>query len=547
MILRDYQARTVDAFRDALNKGMMTPCCSVATGGGKSLILNTFAKHCIAKGHRVLVMTHVKELITQLSETATKINQPHGINAASLKRRDTSQQMVIAQIQSVYKDIYSLGAFSVCFIDEAHLISPSGEGMYRQALDGLRSMNPKLRLIGLSATPFRMGTGLIYGKGKMFEECVERVTMRELINAGYLTPLVGRNADTTLDTRHLSLRGGDFIASELADFMEDEAKVERAVADLTSRASERNRVLLFSSSNKHSGMIVDALIARNMTAEAINGTMVDTQRDDILARHRAGAFKFLVNCAVLTTGYDDPQIDCVALLRPSRSPGLVLQMVGRGLRKHDTKQDCLILDYGGILEALGPLDLIEERIAQVKDAKKIAGECPMKTCPKCSNVVPTGQRACSCGYEWPKELNQEIEASTAMLLSGSREWLIQRVVYSINQGKDNKPPCVRVEYWSDAAHKLCCEYLSIDANADPYARKRAREWVRGAKAKESGNRTITVENSEIVGTINGKRDVVDSAIKFLAYMTCFEKPESIVIAPNPTRPKYPLVTHRRFV
>jgi DNA repair protein RadD len=260
MILRDYQQRTVDDIRAALNKGMMNPCATMATGGGKTITIMSMAQAFIAKGHRCLVMTHVSELITQLAGTAERLELSPCVYAASLKRREHDGMLVVAQIQTVYKRMHTLDAFSVVFVDEAHLISPEGEGMYRTALEALRSMNPKVRVIGLSATPFRMGSGLIYGPGQMFDDCVSSVTMKELIEDGWLTPLVGKNADRSFKEDGIKQQGGDFMLSSLAEYMEDEAKVQAACREIVAQTGDRKRLLVFSSSIRHAEMLVDSLL-----------------------------------------------------------------------------------------------------------------------------------------------------------------------------------------------------------------------------------------------------------------------------------------------
>jgi DNA repair protein RadD len=527
MILRPYQARVVEAIRSALNGGMMNPCATIPTGGGKTAVIMEMAHTFTTKGHRCLVLTHVAELIGQLAGTAVRCGMNPCVFAASLKRREYKGILVIGQIQTVYKTMHSLDAFSVVFVDESHLINPEGEGMYRTAIEALRSMNPKVRVIGLSATPFRMGSGLIYGPGQMFDDCVASVSMRELIDEGYLTPLVGKNADRAFN--------GD----------EDNEKVRTACRELVVQAADRRRWLIFGSSIAHAEMIVEELRALCISAEMISGTTPTAQRDDILARHRAGEFTALVNCAVLTTGYDDPQIDCVAILRPTRSPGLFLQMVGRGLRIHPSKASCLILDFGGCLEALGPIDTIEERVRERREAKGLAGSCPMKTCPDCSNVVFTGQKACSCGHEWPRNLNHEVQASTAQLFSGATEHAVQRASYSVNSAKPGKSECIRITYWDGPITQICNEFLFPDSQPATLLRGKLCRWVRDTPRKEVPGRVVAVEEGKVIGTHNEERTVLDSAMAMLPFMVCFQSPSRITTIPA-QNPRYKNVIKREF-
>lgn len=544
--LRPYQQRVVDSIRRALNAGMKTPCASVATGGGKTWILTTMAQTFTQKIKRCLTLTHVKELVGQLSAAASHIGLDHGVYAASLDRRDTKHMYLIAQIQSVHKRMFDLGAFDVVFVDECHLISDEDSSMYQRALDTLRSMNPDVRVVGLSATPFRMKEGLVYGPGKMFEACVEHVTMRELIETGYLTPLIGKNADRKFDASALHMRGGDFIAGELEDFMADQIKVSQAVGELVTQCSDRKRALVFSSGNKHSRMIVDELTKLGQAAALVNGEMGITERDTVISASRSGAVKYLVNCAVLTTGYDDPAIDCVAILRPTRSPGLLLQMAGRGLRLSPGKASCLILDYGGCLSHFGPLDMIENSVRATGSAKE-PGACPTKTCPECSRVIHAARMTCDCGYVWTKKLNHDEKASEQAVMSGMCERAVQRVSYSVQPTKvPGCPTTLRVTYWGSLVDMICSEFLSVDQNAHPYARRKALQWLRDTPTREVEGRMLAVEGTTIRGTFNGAtQDVVD-AVSLLPYCKSLESPTHIHVAPDPERPKYARVYRRSF-
>jgi superfamily II DNA or RNA helicase len=512
---------------------------------GKSATIMSMAQTFTNKGHRCLVLTHVSELITQLADTATRFDLDPRVYAASLNRREHNGPLVIAQIQTVYKCMHSLGAFMVVFVDESHLINPEGEGMYKQAIAALKEMNPKVRIIGLSATPFRMGSGMIYGPGQMFDDCVASITMRRLITEGYLTPLVGKNANRSFSDESIKQRGGDYILGQLAEYMEDETKVEAACAEIVAQTKDRKRLLIFASSIRHAEMITDELILLGVTADFISGKTGKTERDDILAKHRNGEFKALVNCSVLTTGYDDPQIDCVCILRPTRSPGLFLQMVGRGLRKHPEKETCVILDFGGCLEALGSVDTIEERVKERGQAKGLAGTCPMKTCPDCGNVVPTGQRTCSCGHEWPRNLNHSVTASEVPVFGSAREWPVQRTSYSINGKKPGKNACMRVTHWQDCMQRICDDYMFPEAEAGTLCKGKTVRWLRDMPKKETVNRKIGIEEGQIVGYCNGEREVISDTLKLLAYQECFVSPITITTIPA-DNPKYLNVIKRKY-
>jgi DNA repair protein RadD len=469
----------------------------------------------------------------------------HGVYAASMNRRDKGKMYTIAQIQSVHKRMNEIGAFDVVFIDECHLWSGADEGMFQTAVNFLRSHNDKVRIVGLSATPFRMKEGLVYGDGKMFESCVANIGMRELIDAGYLTPLIGKNMDVDLDTSGLHMRGGDFIASELEDFMADRIKVSKAVREIAGQTRDRRKSLVFSTGNKHSQMLVDELLSIGETADWVSGTHSKQERADILARHRSGEIKHLVNCGVLTTGYDDPAIDAIAMVRPTRSPGLLLQCAGRGLRKAEGKDSCLFLDFGGCLAHFGPLDLIEQNVKAKRSAKE-AGGAPTKTCPVCQNVVHAAVTFCACGYEWKRKLNHDERASDAQVMSGLVDQRVQRTSYSVNQGHNGNAPCLRVTYWSSIIQEAAREFLSVDATAPRYVRQLALDWLRMTPSHAHEGRTLEVRGNKIVGICNGYEEEITDAISLLKYTKCLASPEFVVTAPNPERPKYTKVYKRKF-
>lgn len=544
--LRPYQQRVVDSIRGALNAGMKTPCASVATGGGKTWILTTMADTFVRKNKRCLALTHVKELIGQLDAAASQMLYDHGVYAVSLNRRETNKMYIIAQIQSCYKRMSDFGPFDVVFIDECHLWSGEEDGMFQKAVDHLRTMNPNVRIVGLSATPFRMKEGLVYGPGKMFEACVEHVTMRELIEAGFLTPLVGKNMAQGLDLSGVHMRGGDFIQSELAEFMEDQAKVNAAVADMLVQCRDRNRVLVFSSGNKHSQMIVDQLRSRGESAEWVSGEHNATERDNILAESRAGAIKYLVNCAVLTTGYDDPAIDAIAMLRPTRSPGLLLQCAGRGLRLHPSKRTCLFLDFGKCIETLGPLDTIENNVRAKRSAKDL-GAAPTKTCPQCANVLHASKMSCDCGYVWTKKLNHDEQASHAQVMSGLQTVPVQRTSYSVQPSKkETGQALLRVTYWSSPFEEIAREFISVDQRAGEYALRRGMMWLRDTPRIKDSPYSIDIISGYLVCKHNGKEISAPDAVSLLPYTKCLQSPKAVTVAPDVERPRFMKVWRREF-
>jgi len=462
----------------------------------------------------VLILTHVRELIRQTERMMRVALPEHDVSvyAAGLDRREHGP-ITIAQLQSFYKSYHTFPAPDVAIIDENHLVGDTDSGMYRTLLAGLGTLNPRMRVVGMSATPFRMGSGLIYGPGQMFSECVYRIGMRRLMDEGWLTPLVGKVADKDIDTSQIATRGGEFVAGKLEAFMTDEGKVDRAVDDALRRCTDRQQVLIFSSGLKHSAMIQAALVARGQLAESVDGTMHSEERDAILTRFRDRGTRFLVNCAILTTGYDDPGIDAIIMLRPTRSGGLLLQCAGRGLRRDPRKQSCLFLDYGGCLGHFGPLDTIEDSV--VANKGKGGGPAPTKVCPQCDSIVFAGVTVCpDCGHEFPRELKHEVEASPMEVLSTGGAMPVDNLRVHI------MPQSVAVAFHR-AGHEVCRVFFALLPESNAWARDKSMTQLRLLRHKRGT--LLDWSKGYVCHALQPCRTVRDLATA----LRCLETPTSI--------------------
>jgi len=333
--LRYYQKDALDAVYDHLRNKDNNPCVVIPTGGGKGVIAPTICDTVVTRwGGRVLVLAHVKELIEQLAETCANIfpDIDYGIYHAGLKRRDTDNACIFAGIQSVYNRACELGKFDVIVVDECHSINPEGEGRYQTLLKDAKVVNPKIKIVGLTATPYRMGTGLICDPGHMLNEICYEVGVKELINKGYLCPIRAKGGNEKVDTSSLKRRGGDFIAKDAALLMDQEYLVTGAVKEILALSENRKAVLIFATSIEHGRHVQETIIEFGQECEFVYGDLPMGARNNIIANFKAGKIKYLVNVDVLTTGFDAPHIDTIAMLRPTMSPGLYYQMLGRGFR-----------------------------------------------------------------------------------------------------------------------------------------------------------------------------------------------------------------------
>lgn len=492
LTLRPYQREAVDAVYAHLRQRDDNPVVVIPTGGGKTPVMATLCDDAVSRwSGRVLVLAHVKELLEQTAGTLDRMApQLHlGLYSAGLKRRDTEHPVIVAGIQSVFRRATELDAFDLVIVDEAHMIPPEGEGMYQTFLREAKVVNPHLRVVGLTATPFRMTSGMICQPDHFLNHVCFEVGVKELIRDGYLCPLRTKAGTTKADTSGLHVRGGEFIAGEVEDLMDQDALVRSACAEIVEQTRDRRSVLIFASGVQHGQHIVDVMRREHgVECGFVTGDTPVTQRDAIIGRFRGKAdsklfgdstpLKYLCNVNVLTTGFDAPNVDCVAMLRPTMSPGLYYQMVGRGFRLCEGKGDCLVLDFGGNVLRHGPVDAI--RLSEVEDRGN--GEAPAKECPQCQALVHAAYAVCpECGYEFPPPQRQqhEREASSAGILSGQAtdvEHAVRDVFFSVHAKRDappDHPRSMRVEY-RVGFNQYFSEWVCFEHTG--YARAKAEAW-----------------------------------------------------------------------
>jgi DNA repair protein RadD len=491
--LRPYQHEAVQAVYDYLRHHDDNPCVVIPTAGGKTPVMSTICRDAVVKWQgRVLILAHVKELLEQAADKLRAIcpDVGFGVYSAGLKRRDTQHSVIIAGIQSVYKRACELDAFDLIIVDEAHLIQPDGEGMYRTFLAEAKVVNPRLRTIGLTATPFRLKSGMICGPDNILNAICYEIGVKELIRDGYLCPLVTKAGVQKADTSDLHVRAGEFIADEVESLMDRDELVESACGEIVEYTRGRHAVLIFASGIKHAQHIQRVLReTHGVECGFVCGKTPAAERDETLARFRGvqsdGLFEreplgYLVNVNVLTTGFDAPNIDCVAVVRPTMSPGLWYQMLGRGFRLHPGKQNCLVLDFGNNALRHGPVD--QSRVRENGTNGSSDSEPPAKECPECHSLIAAGYSACpDCGHEFPQRerANHDATASTEGVLSEqvvNERHPVREVMYSVHtkRGADEgAPKTMRVDYRIGLA-RWVSEWVCFEHQG--YARWKAEQW-----------------------------------------------------------------------
>ena len=384
--LRDYQQQAVNNTIKFFQKKREPAMIVLPTGAGKSLVIAELAR--IANG-RALVLAHVKELVEQNYDKYKSYGLEAGIFSASLGKKDWEEKAIFGSVQSVARapdDFFN--NFSLLVIDECHRVAEEGATQYQEVIKKLLDRNPQLCILGLTATPYRLGLGWIYEfsqagemkteQKRFFKQCVYELPLSYMIKHRYLTiPVKVDIPVTCYDFSELTEKDRMYTAAEVEEVLKSQMRLTpfiiKNIIDITERF-HRKGVMIFSSSVKHAEEIMTYLPAAD--ARIVLGDTDMKDRVEIVNDFKNRKFKYLVNVSVLTTGFDAPHVDVIAILRPTESNSLYQQIIGRGLRLSDDKQDCYVLDYTGMRH-----DIYAPEISDKRPAKDTV---PVKVpCPKC--------------------------------------------------------------------------------------------------------------------------------------------------------------------
>jgi DNA repair protein RadD len=429
---------------------------------------------------RVLVLAHVRELLTQGVEKMRAIwpAAPIGIYSAGLGRKDANYSITYASIQSIHRKASKFPPFDLIFVDEAHRIPLAGETTYRKFLAEAKEWarlhgKPHTRVIGWTATPYRLDGGPICGPDHILNDICYEANVADLIAQGYLCKLTSKAGERVADVSKVHIKKGEYDTAELMAIMGDEELVRGAVAETLDRAKDRNAIIFFCVNVQHAHQVSRELSAKQFDAPVVSAETPKDERDRTIRRFTAGELRGVCNVNVLSEGFDAQRIDCVVLLRPTASPGLFYQQVGRGLRLHPTKTNCLVLDFSGNTQRHGPIDALG---MDSKTAGDGTGEPPGKECPECAEIIAAGCLKCpQCGYEFPpRAVKHETKAAALPILSEPEIFTPADVAVEIRQ-RDGKPKTLRVMY-HDGGARMVSEFLCFEHMG--YAAKKARDWWR---------------------------------------------------------------------
>lgn len=354
--LRPYQAEAVKETLSHFRKSKSPSVIVLPTGAGKSIIIAELAR--LARG-RVLVLAHVKELIEQNHAKYISFGLEAGIFSAGLQRKDFEQKVIFGSIQSIARAPEEFfNHFSILIIDECHRVSIEGETQYFQVIHKLQAANKELCILGLTATPYRLGLGWIYEyhnqrhlqqttDERFFKKCIYEVSIKKMLEDNYLTnPIKIDSPVACYDFSSLITHGTSYVNSQIEAILKDQKRITPSIIkNIIDMSIDRQGVMIFTSSINHAVEIMKCLPA--YISALIIGETDSSEREETIEAFKDKKLKFLVNVSVLTTGFDVPHVDVIAILRPTESVSLFQQIIGRGLRLSPGKKDCLILDYTG--------------------------------------------------------------------------------------------------------------------------------------------------------------------------------------------------------
>lgn len=461
MVLRPYQQEAVDAARpyvEGTKQG--NPIIVLPTGSGKTWTLAYIIEHFVEKHFpkKVVVLSHVKEILKQNRATIeAHMGFSTAYYSASLGEKSTDAMIIVAGVQSLVrlKDEAFWDDVGLFIVDECHRVSNRESGSYRKLL--ARADAP---CVGLTATPFRLGQGyLTDGKDALFTSiCYNGGSLEkynELVEQGYLTKIISKSTDTDLDVSKVKITAGDYNLKELSEAVDHNAITEAAVKETIKYGKKYKHWLVFAIDIEHAENIAAEFNKNGIPAGVVHSKM-EGSRDSVIDDFKQGRIRALVNVEVLTTGFDFPAIDLVVMLRPTQSPVIHVQTVGRGARVAEGKDHCLFLDFAGNTERLGPINNVYVRKKGERLSKKSTGVLRTKICPNCGVYIPIQSKICEiCNHKFIIKTKLRQKASTAEIVARPIEisdnskprWLdVHDVKYSVYKIKGNTD-AFRVQYY----------------------------------------------------------------------------------------------------
>jgi DNA repair protein RadD len=499
---RDYQQYGVDCLWQYFTEGNTgNPIVAMPTGTGKSVVIAQFLVEAFRQysSTRAMLLSHVKEILQQDLNWLLKLwpTAPVGVYSAGLGRKEAYAPITVAGIGSVAGCAAAFGFIDFVIVDECHLVSPKEDTLYQTFIRDLKQANPQLKVIGLTATHYRLGQGDLVNGGLFTDVAVDMTEMAAFnwfVDEGYLAPLIARPTQTELDVGGVQIRQGEYNQKQLQGAV-DKAEVTRAaLAEALRLGANRAHWLGFASGVEHAEHCAEYCNELGVSATVVHSKMPDGERDKRLAAYRAGEYRACFNNGVLTTGYDFPLIDLIIGLRPTQSPGLHVQILGRGGRPvyapgfdlstaqgrlaaiaASQKPNCLVLDFAGNVRRLGP---VNDPVTPKKKGKG-QGEAPVRVCEGCACYVHASARVCPyCATAFQIKVKFKAHATEDEIIKRNDapeivDVPVDRVVYAVH-AKPGSHESLKASY--HCGLRIFSDWLCFEH--DGYPKHKAHVWWR---------------------------------------------------------------------
>lgn len=472
---RYYQIEAVDSIFSYWEEDPGHPLVDMATGTGKSGTLAMLIKRLLEgwSDLRIFVVTHVEELVEGNFKEFIGMCPfaPAGIAAASMRRADYRAQVIFGQLQTVWNKAALIGHIDILMIDEVHLVPNDGNTMYRKLIAALLEINPDMKIVGFSATPYRLDSGrLDEGEDRLFDRVVYTYSLALGIEDGYLTRLTSKPTETHYDMSGVHRLGGDFKKSDLAKATDKEELTRAAINEVMAYAAteDRRTAIFFCNGIEHATHVRDEVRAHGRTCEVLSGKTPKGERRKIIADLKAGRLWGCTSDNVLSTGTNIPCVDLIVDMAPTESTNRYVQRAGRGTRvvwpagfnpdasdaegrkaaiARGPKPNCRYMNFAGNIERHGPVDCVTP-----KKPGSGTGEAPIKLCMQCEEICAAGARVCpNCGSEFVFEEKPKFTArptDVAILATVAEEdWRkVSSRTFLNHPGKEGKPDSVKAVY-----------------------------------------------------------------------------------------------------
>lgn len=413
MQLRDYQIDALKTINHDLKQNDNPVLLQASCGAGKTVIICKLIERYFNMTNRTfLILAHKQELITQAYnsfEKFTDISKSEiGVVCAGLGKREFGRRITLSTVQT-YSHVESPAPCSLLVIDEVHKVSVGTGSQYDQIVNRLNALTPNFRVLGVTATPSRLGHGYIYGdrhapgKFNLFKRLNFKIKYETLRDLGYLVPLKGKvstNKSLTEDLERVNING-DYVLQELGDTMSQARHLQTAVEAIQLYVKDYKKICCFCVTIDHAEQL-QKLIGNEATI--VHSKLMPTERFENMQAWKSGSKRIITSVAILAEGFDLPELDCLVMVRPTMSSSLYLQVVGRVLRTYPGKDHGFILDLTNNTSYFGT-DLDRIKITIPKSVQIIADKATemIKLCPSCEREIHVVRRECICGYKFPEK------------------------------------------------------------------------------------------------------------------------------------------------